>query len=121
MFLITDLDNACLLEQRPPEGIWGGLWTPPERDAQYSFASLCREFDIIHDDVEATHTAAEFRHTFTHFHLDIEPVHVHLRKKPSLVRDNPHLLWYSVGDDQHIGLSAPAVRLLNSLAEIELS
>ncbi|MCH7750660.1 MAG: PDZ domain-containing protein [Planctomycetes bacterium] len=32
--------------------------------------------NIAEGDIEATRTAAQFRHTFTHFHLDIEPVYV---------------------------------------------
>ena len=31
MFLLVDPEGACLLERRPPEGIWGGLWSVPER------------------------------------------------------------------------------------------
>ena len=33
MLLIRDNDNAYLLEQKPPSGIWGGLWCPPQVDA----------------------------------------------------------------------------------------
>lgn len=121
MFLITDPQNACLLEQRPARGIWGGLWTPPERDPGYSVAQLCREFGIAEGDIEATRTAAQFRHTFTHFHLDIEPVYVQLKQAPSCVRDGARLLWYSPGTNTRVGLSAPAVRLLKSLSEFELT
>jgi A/G-specific adenine glycosylase len=119
MFLITDPDNACLLEQRPASGIWGGLWTPPERDSDYSIAQLCREFGIAEGDIEATDEGASFRHTFTHFHLDIEPVYVRLNQIPALVRDGADVQWCAVGSKPRVGLSAPAVTLLQSLSEID--
>ena len=119
MFLITDPDNACLLEQRPASGIWGGLWTPPERDSDYSIAQLCREFGIAEGDIAATDEGTPFRHTFTHFHLDIEPVYVRLKQTPALVRDGADVQWCAVGSKPRVGLSAPAVTLLQSLSEID--
>jgi A/G-specific adenine glycosylase len=121
MYLITDPDNACLLEQRPAKGIWGGLWTPPERDADYSASQLCQEFGIHEGDIEEVHIGPAFRHSFTHFHLDIEPVRVHLQRAPSEVRDASNLLWYSSANNKPVGLSAPAVTLLKSLTEFELT
>jgi A/G-specific adenine glycosylase len=32
MLLIQDPDGAVLLERRPPQGIWGGLWCFPQQD-----------------------------------------------------------------------------------------
>jgi A/G-specific adenine glycosylase len=121
MFLITDPDRACLLEQRPVTGIWGGLWTPPERDSDYSIVQLCREFGIAEGDIEATDKGAPFRHTFTHFYLDIEPVYVRLKQTSALARDGTDVLWYAAGSKLRVGLSAPAVTLLQSLSEIDLT
>ncbi len=46
LFLFTTPNDGCLLEQRPSDGIWGGLWTPPERAADANVESVCREFAI---------------------------------------------------------------------------
>ena len=43
MFLLIDVEGRCLLERRPPSGIWGGLWSPPERDADYRVDALLAE------------------------------------------------------------------------------
>nr|VFJ94176.1 MAG: A/G-specific DNA-adenine glycosylase [Candidatus Kentron sp. H]VFJ94874.1 MAG: A/G-specific DNA-adenine glycosylase [Candidatus Kentron sp. H]VFK01376.1 MAG: A/G-specific DNA-adenine glycosylase [Candidatus Kentron sp. H] len=61
-----------LLEKRPPTGIWGGLWGFPECPPEEDMDAWCvARFG-------AGPTAVEhlppFRHTFTHFHLDIRPV-----------------------------------------------
>ena len=71
--------------------------------------------------MDSTRVATIFRHTFTHFHLDIEPVYVQLRKAPLLVQDETGLMWYSCGTNTPVGLSAPAVTLLQTLSEFELT
>jgi A/G-specific adenine glycosylase len=116
MFLVTDAQGRCLLEQRPLSGLWGGLWTPPERPSATTVGQLCHEFGIRPDSVESTRPDDAFRHTFSHFHLDIEPVHVRLSVAPAHVADRDDLCWYDANavHTRRIGLSAPAARLLIS-------
>ena len=106
MFVLTDADGRCLLERRPPSGIWGGLWSPPERDARLSTSThyspklacdrrACRE---LH--------ARVFRHTFTHFHMDIEPVRIDVRAPAHRVTDPDRWRWYGAGDNEPLGLSS---------------
>jgi len=117
MYLFVDAAGACLLERRPPDGLWGGLWTPPERSADSELETLCREFGIALDSVIRHHAAPAFRHTFTHFHLDIEPVYVFLSSRPQAVADGAGLIWYEPEAPEAVGLSAPAAKLLNSIAD----
>ena len=35
-----------------------------------------------------------FRHTFSHFHLDIEPCYLKLDGKPMLVAEDNRVQWY---------------------------
>jgi A/G-specific adenine glycosylase len=118
MFLVVDPGGRCLLEQRPAQGLWGGLWTPPERDADYSVGRLCDELGIGPADVADSRSGAVFRHTFTHFHLHIEPVYVDLARAPTTVADRADVCWYDAAAADAgpaIGLSAPAAKLLNTL------
>ncbi|HEX7037594.1 MAG TPA: A/G-specific adenine glycosylase [Pseudomonadales bacterium] len=118
LFLLIDPTGRCLLEQRPARGLWGGLWTPPERSADTSAAELCAELAIATDSIAAVTHAAAFRHTFSHFHLDIEPVYVRLARAPTAAADRADLCWYAPGESNGapaLGLSAPAARLLKSL------
>ncbi|MEQ8857015.1 MAG: A/G-specific adenine glycosylase [Pseudomonadales bacterium] len=119
MFVVVDSGGRCLLERRPLEGLWGGLWTPPERPAETTVGSLCDEFTIAADDVEDSRTGEPFRHTFSHFHLDIEPVFVRLVRAGLGVADRDDVCWYDAANDAggpSIGLSAPAARLVQSIA-----
>tara|TARA_Y100001934_G_scaffold273440_2_gene363761 strand:- start:6098 stop:7144 length:1047 start_codon:yes stop_codon:yes gene_type:complete len=116
MFLIQNPDGACLLEQRPANGIWGGLWSPPERAADHSIDAMLREIGEASASILSHRTDPPLRHTFTHFHLNIEPVHIHLQRSPTVVSDGQDWLWYGSGQNARIGLSAPAVKLIKGLA-----
>lgn len=117
-FLFITPDGGCLLERRPPTGIWGGLWTPPERPADAVLGAAALEFGIMPVDIDRTVTGEAFRHTFTHFHLTIEPVYAMLRKAPLQVADNDEVLWHHPGNNTPIGLTKPAVTLLEGIPEI---
>ncbi len=120
MFVVTDPAGRCLLEQRPADGLWGGLWTPPERGADDTVEALCRQYGIAAEDIQDTRTAPVFRHTFSHFHLDIEPVFVRLGRRASGVAEGDGVCWYLPGDGGDrpaLGLSAPAARLLSAATE----
>ncbi len=119
-FFVTSLPNqATLLEQRPPQGLWGGLWTPPERAADMSVERFVTELGLSQRDIQKQHMAPIFRHTFTHFHLDIEPVYLQVSREPSLIADSDQFRWVFADqlqtDNRKIGLSAPAVKLLAGL------
>ncbi|MCB1683687.1 MAG: A/G-specific adenine glycosylase, partial [Pseudomonadales bacterium] len=115
MFLFHDSAGGCLLERRPPQGIWGGLWTPPERAVEVSGADTAALLGYAPYEIHGERAAPTFRHTFTHFHLDIEPVYVEVPGPPAACRDADHLRWYARGSNEAIGLSAPAVKLLATL------
>ena len=121
-FFVVSLENgATLLEQKPLNGLWGGLWSPLERDENYGSEDLLTEIGCENEDLTHEHIAPIFRHTFTHFHLDIQPVYLGLKQDGNFVADNDTLRWVFPSklkqDNNPIGLSAPAVKLLASLED----
>jgi len=115
MYLLIDATGRCLLEQRPATGIWGGLWTPPERPPESTPQRVCAQLGLALDAIAAIHVAPPFRHTFTHFRLDVEPVYVQLHETVSAVHERPGVCWYAPNAPKAIGLSAPAAKLLANL------
>jgi A/G-specific adenine glycosylase len=110
-------DGAWLLEQRPPTGIWGGLWCFPEvRDAAAAEA-WCR--DRLLADPAASEPLTPFRHTFSHYHLDITPIVVRLQAVGEAVAEGGQRLWYRAAAPPRIGLAAPVARLLGTLADLD--
>ncbi|HIL64108.1 MAG TPA: adenine DNA glycosylase [Porticoccaceae bacterium] len=118
MFILQNDAGEVLLEKRPPNGIWGSLWSLPEAadpkaviDLQYPGLEL-----------EAKRELTKIRHSFTHFHLEIIPVHLYAREKTGAVMDSQSWLWYPLNSSgktssREIGLAAPVKELLSTLAQ----
>ena len=109
-FVVVDPRGACLVEQRPPRGIWGGLWSPPQCGAGEPVGAFLEAAGIAPDLVRQVHAADVFRHGFTHFDLDVEPVYVRLTSRPAQVRETT-ARWIDPRDHR-LGLSKVAARLV---------
>ena len=117
-FFVVSLPNmATLLEQRPMNGLWGGLWTPPERPADTSIKTFLAELSLTPADLSEQVHEQVFRHTFSHFHLDIEPIYLRLKNAPMQIADNA-ARWVLPAqidaENEPLGLSAVAVKLLTA-------
>ena len=110
MLLLQDERNRILLEQRPPVGIWGGLWSLPECPVNTGVARHCRE--QLGLDVSNLSAGQPFRHTFSHYHLDIIPVRGCIEPGPApAIADNP-LRFVHPDKVPQLGLPAPVLSLL---------
>lgn len=99
-------DGAILLERRPPEGIWGGLWSLPEfADAQALESWLATRFG----EPPESERLAPVEHAFTHFRLRIHPRRVRVTNADAVADGGRHD-WYSP-DNSPGGLPAPIRRI----------
>tara|TARA_R110000824_G_scaffold336_9_gene2258 strand:- start:53379 stop:54452 length:1074 start_codon:yes stop_codon:yes gene_type:complete len=105
--------QKVLLEKRPPQGIWGGLWSFPE----------IQESDTIDHFLSSHGFSArakpvqcdEIRHTFSHFRLIIKPQLLSLSKMPAAIMEKPDWHWYDLDKPSELGLAAPVNTLLKKL------
>jgi A/G-specific adenine glycosylase len=112
MLLASRADGHLLLQRRPPHGIWGGLWTPPEFNdvgaaAQYCGARLAAA-RLEPEPLPSVH------HAFTHFDLEIRPVRARCDALAG-VMEGAATLWYNPREPARVGLPAPIAALLFSL------
>ncbi|OUS12283.1 A/G-specific adenine glycosylase [Gammaproteobacteria bacterium 53_120_T64] len=113
LLVIRDRQNRVLLQQRPPSGIWGGLWSFPECASEDELTASCTQLGIR----IASHQLADTqRHTFSHFHLDYTPVHIDTCASATRIADSSQR-WVVPGAHGEIGLPAPILALLQSLDE----
>lgn len=119
MLLITDKTGAVMLEKRPPTGIWGGLWSLPEAAIGERVEQVCQQRWGLN--VAGNTDSDAFRHTFSHYHLDITPCRVSLcPDKGSVfngVADNEHINWCMPANATEKALAAPVARILKSVSE----
>jgi A/G-specific adenine glycosylase len=114
LVMLQNPHGEFLLEQRPPQGIWGGLWSFPE----VKTGSDPILFSTDHfGPTTASETWALMRHTFSHYHLDITPVWLNLIKPTAQVMADDRLIWYNTASPPKVGLAAPVKKLLDLLAQ----
>lgn len=112
-FILLHYKERFLLEKRPPTGIWGGLWGFPNYDSDLDLHKWCEQ--NYHCKVDACEPLPSFRHTFSHFHLDITPILVKISEWQPTVNDK-EICWYESGNTL-IGLAAPVKALIYSLTK----
>lgn len=140
--IIPMLFDRVLMTKRPEEGIWGGLWwfggefTPTAQKVDEHptvYTALGEQFDVVSSDM-----LPEFKHTFSHFHLHIQPVILYLTtdKVSEAVLSNPmpnmtlenltgagirdgqvHQRWVDYRQPADIGLCKPALTIFNQLQQ----
>jgi A/G-specific adenine glycosylase len=115
LLLVCNDRNEVLLEQRPPAGVWGGLWSFPEAAPGTDVTAWCR--DTLGVALHERETWPERRHTFTHFHLDIIPVLARVGAREDRLMEGGNRLWYNIGHADERGFAAPVARLLRQLSE----
>ena len=111
MLILVNQNGELLLERRPPVGIWGGLLSFPQLAITDSAADWAQQrlgkIDILD-------TWSSFRHTFSHFHLDITPVIARITALNPQVMAEDHWVWFTPGSSTG-GLAAPVTKLISQL------
>lgn len=109
MPLLIDPSGSVLLYQRPATGLWGGLWSLPELDNIAQLDSLLQQHQLT---LEQPQLLTGLRHTFSHFHLEIEPWLVHVKRSTASVIAENNWLWYNPYNPLRLGLAAPIKELI---------
>jgi A/G-specific adenine glycosylase len=116
LLILTDTRSGrIMLEKRPPSGIWGGLWSLPEVEVDASIEQVCRQRWGL--DVLGNEDCDPFRHTFSHYHLDITPCRVRVRLDEDGVAEADETLWCPSGEAASRALAAPVARIISQHAE----
>ena len=113
--LLSNAAGEILLEQRPPAGIWGGLWSLPEVAPGLSLDAWCREHMGL--GVSVIEEWPCVQHTFSHFHLEITPVLARAEFPADGVREQRKRIWCKPEGRSDWGLAAPVERLLQRYSE----
>jgi A/G-specific adenine glycosylase len=110
--LIPMWQKQLLIYKRPSTGLWGGLWGFYEVEQQQQIIEQASKLGF--DDIQQQRLSP-FRHTFSHFHLDIQPVVLHLKQQPvGQIMENTQM-WYDLTEPQNVGLAAPTKKLFSTI------
>lgn len=116
LLILRKEPHLVLLEKRAPAGIWAGLWSLPEMTGTPSLAEIrktCKQrFQFA---IEELSLGKPFRHTFSHFHLEIAPVLLTIKASARKIMEEGQQIWYNLEHSQAVGLPAPVKLLLETL------
>tara|TARA_Y100000310_G_scaffold24647_1_gene23665 strand:+ start:1863 stop:2930 length:1068 start_codon:yes stop_codon:yes gene_type:complete len=110
--MVAQFNSQVYLEQRPSTGLWGGLYGFIEVS---SIEEGIEQFKKRGVNVEETKTLETFRHTFSHFHLDITPVVAVVNSPPTKRVADTAFRWFSLGEPIEVGLAAPTTKIIKQL------
>lgn len=112
LLILTDKESGrILLEKRPPTGIWGGLWSLPEAEVDEKIEQVClQRWGLT---VLANEDCGPFRHTFSHYHLDITPCRVHVQLNEAAVKELDEIIWCPSEDATKRALATPVARIIS--------
>jgi A/G-specific adenine glycosylase len=110
--LLLVRNGEVLLEQRPPSGIWGGLWSLPELADESAATTHCRT--AYGCDIAAPQRLAPLAHGFTHFTLDIQPLLCRVEKLTPAAREAGRM-WLGLEDALGAAIPVPVRKLLGRL------
>lgn len=109
MLIVINEEKKLFLQKRPPIGIWGGLWCFPQTE---DIQSWCQNF---HFTITQQHVLKIFRHTFSHFHLDITPYLICIINSTDVIMDSGQMDWYEPTLALNLALPAPVKKLIETL------
>lgn len=116
MLVVVDRAQVVLM-QRPDSGIWGGLLSLPELDAEALTAgampppaALVRALAPI-GSIAGCEALEPFSHVFTHFKLHVAPYRISLQRRADIAGQLPHV-WYDADRLAQAPLPAPVKKLL---------
>ena len=123
VMLVVLHEGEILMEQRPPEGIWGGLLSLPELNRLSSGTS---DVDLDLDeqlalaissfgDIDDIAMLSSFVHGFTHYRLSVMPVQITLRQRHVMAAQTDYQ-WRGLAQISEAALPSPVRKLLATLS-----
>ncbi len=110
--LVIRHGHDVLLKKRPAPGIWGGLWSLPEAEGELNAACM----QLTGQAPTSIEKLAGFRHTFTHFHLAVQPIMLTLKKLPDITAE-PGSIWMEINDAIEAAIPKPVKSILQVAAK----
>jgi len=114
VMLVIESQDRVLLEQRPDSGIWGGLLSLPEVEADgdrnAGLARAATPFGMP----EAFEALQPFTHVFTHFRLQVAPFRTRIAHIVPFAGEQRHV-WVAKSELKDAALPAPVKKLLLNL------
>jgi A/G-specific adenine glycosylase len=116
ILLVLMKEGKILLEKRPPEGIWGGLWCLPEMPLSEDTMEHCKHRFGMALRASGEMQMQPFDHAFTHFKLRIYPQLLQVISFSSaVVQHEQSSTWATIDDALQSAIPAPVRKIITNM------
>ncbi|WP_024850103.1 A/G-specific adenine glycosylase [Hydrogenovibrio kuenenii] len=107
--LALNNEQQVFLQKRPQKGIWGGLWSLPQFDDDQQLTAILHQQNSQSSPTEMAdlEVMPTFKHSFTHYHLMLQPRRLSVGKEWNLTGQ-----WVPLPQALEMGLPAPIRKLI---------
>ncbi len=118
--MLENTVGEVFLQQRPQKGVWGGLWSFPEYESHEMCLAQIKKYESQSKGLQSLVEWNSFRHTFSHYHLDMFPVLVRGMKEIPIIENGVWVCKTALCDENTtLGLPAPVTKLVRLMRESE--
>ena len=120
MYIFRNELSEVLLEKRPPNGIWGSLYSFPEVVPTQNNHRIKKELPGVKLQFSEKNHGSDLEpltHNFSHFRLSIRPQLIEIMTNECDISDSSRWLWYPLNQSLEVGLAAPVKKLLYHLPQ----
>ncbi len=123
LFIIHNHQGEVLLKKVVDSGIWNQLWIFPDDSQPYDLIKMMEKCQLKTMIIEDKWPV--FKHTFTHFHLNIEPVVAitqddFLEKNKNITWDSNQWRWAPLNESVHLGMPLPMKKIWKQLITAQI-
>lgn len=108
--ILQNEEGEILLENKKNKGVWEGLWTflafKEDESRKEYIEQLNENHTVIMKD-------KKIKHSFTHYKLDIDLLHVRIHGKIQNLDNNK--VWFNNNDIMNVGLPSPVTKELKRI------
>jgi A/G-specific adenine glycosylase len=116
ILLVLMHEGNLLLEKRPPEGIWGGMWCLPEMSVGENTLEHCKHRFGTELRASVEMQMQPFNHTFTHFKLRIHPqLFPVISFSSRIVQQEGTFTWATLDEALQSAIPAPVRKILTHI------
>lgn len=108
--------GAILLEKRPSQGIWGGLWSLPQHEEIDALKGRIEQ--LLGQSLQMLGEHNPIKHSFTHFQMSIKPVEAQANIAAHLITESNLWKWIQPPEINSLGMAAPIKKLIMKLGPV---
>ena len=119
LLVIMTCENLVLLKKRSIQGIWPGLWMPPEIHEDHECLRLYDAINLNPKAVLREFSLKPFQHVLSHRRIEVITQVVEIERKLTIDNTETELKWCRIDEEPSLGVPKITLKIFDSLQSHE--